>query len=447
MFLNTKKIFFLHFLVMLIFLYLTDKANAQWIKVDDGPAWCFADDGTYIYAGLYGGLYIPGDTIPPRNIIRSSDNGISWENISNGLTSKSVYSLKVFSLAVKGNKIFAGTDNGIFVSSNQGENWSQLDFYPSPSIGSVYCLMVNDSAIFAGVDGGGTINDNGCNYGGIFRSTDDGNTWVYASTGLKDNCEDKRIHTFTKIGTTLFAGSDLGGVFSSTNNGESWVHSYESYNWQVGSFAVIDSTLFGGMWSGSVFRSTDMGLTWTRCDSGLTDSVTNYDLIILSLGVSGKNLFAGTFLHGVYLSTNMGNSWLSINDNQGIGYGSDINSLVVIDNNIFAGASGIWRRPLREVTSLGESSYLQPDRFNVAQNYPNPFNPATTINYSIPSRSFVTITVYDVLGRKVATLANYEQEAGTHQIKFDGSSFPSGIYFYRLTAGKNIAVKKMVLVR
>ncbi|MCL4538210.1 MAG: T9SS type A sorting domain-containing protein [Bacteroidetes bacterium] len=85
--------------------------------------------------------------------------------------------------------------------------------------------------------------------------------------------------------------------------------------------------------------------------------------------------------------------------------------------------------------------------FHLSQNYPNPFNPTTTINYSVPNNSFVTLKVYNVLGQEVATLFAGNQKAGTYEATFEGRSLASGVYFYRLTAGSYSNVKKMVLLK
>jgi hypothetical protein len=84
---------------------------------------------------------------------------------------------------------------------------------------------------------------------------------------------------------------------------------------------------------------------------------------------------------------------------------------------------------------------------NLAQNYPNPFNPSTTIKYSIPKQSNVTIKVFDVLGREVTTLVNKEQSQGNYEVDFDGTKLSSGIYFYRLQAGDFVETKKMILIK
>jgi len=88
-----------------------------------------------------------------------------------------------------------------------------------------------------------------------------------------------------------------------------------------------------------------------------------------------------------------------------------------------------------------------PVEYALHQNYPNPFNPATTIKFSIPEMSFVTLRVYDVLGNEVTTLINGENTAGYYEIKFDASVLASGIYFYRLQAGDYVETKKMILMK
>lgn len=88
-----------------------------------------------------------------------------------------------------------------------------------------------------------------------------------------------------------------------------------------------------------------------------------------------------------------------------------------------------------------------PVKFALGQNYPNPFNPSTVIGYSLPAESQVKITVFDVLGRAVATLADGMQPAGEKSVSWDASSMPTGIYFYRLQAGDFVQTKKLVLIR
>ena len=85
--------------------------------------------------------------------------------------------------------------------------------------------------------------------------------------------------------------------------------------------------------------------------------------------------------------------------------------------------------------------------FQLSQNYPNPFNPSTKINYSISRYCFVTIKVYDILGHEIAILVNEKKLAGNYQVDFNGSTLSSGVYFYRLQAGKYIQTRKMLILQ
>ena len=98
------------------------------------------------------------------------------------------------------------------------------------------------------------------------------------------------------------------------------------------------------------------------------------------------------------------------------------------------------------VTNLDDTKNLPTD-FVLQQNYPNPFNPTTIISFSIPSSTFTSLKVYDVLGNEVATLVNEEKPAGSYEINFNASSLSSGTYFYKLQAGSFMETKKMILLK
>jgi hypothetical protein len=88
-----------------------------------------------------------------------------------------------------------------------------------------------------------------------------------------------------------------------------------------------------------------------------------------------------------------------------------------------------------------------PKSFSLSQNYPNPFNPATTISFSLPSRSLVSLKVFDVLGREVSLLVADELDAGRHTRQWNPQALPSGVYFYRLEAGAFTETKRLLLLR
>lgn len=94
-----------------------------------------------------------------------------------------------------------------------------------------------------------------------------------------------------------------------------------------------------------------------------------------------------------------------------------------------------------------ESKDNIPSDFVLGQNYPNPFNPTTTIKYQLREDGFVTIKVFNVLGKEIAILVNREQSAGNQEVKFDGSKLASGIYFYRMQSGSFSQTKKLIMLK
>lgn len=98
-------------------------------------------------------------------------------------------------------------------------------------------------------------------------------------------------------------------------------------------------------------------------------------------------------------------------------------------------------------TGVKGDNGIVPNEFNLGQNYPNPFNPATKISFTVGTQQAVSLRIFDVLGREVATLVNENKPAGTYSVSWNASALASGVYFYRLQAGENVQVKKLVLLK
>jgi hypothetical protein len=199
---------------------------------------------------------------------------------------------------------------------------------------------------------------------------------------------------------------------------------------------------------------------WVHTNGPYHDSSSVY---IACLVVSGTNLpagqaglFAGTFSSGVFRSTDNGTSWIAVNEGlphvspDDTAHNVGIAGLVVSGTYLFATTDGrgIFRRPLSEMmTSTQSSSNQLPVAFTLIQNYPNPFNPSTTIKYELPQSAEVTLSVFDILGREVSMLVNERKNAGSYQVKFDGTGLSSGAYFYRLQAGDFTQTKRLMLLK
>ena len=121
-------------------------------------------------------------------------------------------------------------------------------------------------------------------------------------------------------------------------------------------------------------------------------------------------------------------------------YTGAMRNLPAGDLNWFPDKKVVW-------TDVAESVNQIPNAFALKQNYPNPFNPSTQISFNLEKAGFTSLTVYNVLGQKIATLLSKELSAGSHVVNFDASKLSTGVYIYKLQSGRNTAVKKMMLLK
>ena len=88
-----------------------------------------------------------------------------------------------------------------------------------------------------------------------------------------------------------------------------------------------------------------------------------------------------------------------------------------------------------------------PSKYSMKQNYPNPFNPVTKISFDIPKKSFVSLKIYDILGKEIKTLVSEEKSAGKYIVDFDASYLSSGVYFYKLESGSFAETRRMIVLK
>ena len=117
-------------------------------------------------------------------------------------------------------------------------------------------------------------------------------------------------------------------------------------------------------------------------------------------------------------------------------------------NSDNAQQAGFWYTTFELVTSVEQiEDDLLPTEFRLEQNYPNPFNPSTTIQFAVPKNSHVTINIYDILGREVATLIDDEYQPGRYKVVFEAGQIASGLYVYRIQAGDFLQTRKLMLLK
>ena len=399
-------------------------------------------------------------------------------------------SSKVNTLAICDSSIYAGTEgDGIFVSTDNGENWVSINNGLQNKV--VHSIFVNGKTIFAGTEGGASYStNNGLNWSTINSGLAGKGVWSFA------------INNFMPGNSIIFAGT-WSGIYTSTNNGTSWNRSLSNTNMPVHSIVVNNNYIFAATMGGGVFKSSGNGFGWQDFSIIILDEYFQTPVAIIpvySLAAIGSYIFAsagdgtGSFYRAAFTDTlfNPAGSTSSRNkpnlcfanrdavlftgnlngeifftDNYGTHWNhifpsltnEIIYSLVLNNLFIFAGTeNGIWRLPYPDPATKIDNFKSVPTGFSLEQNYPNPFNPSTIIKYSVPFypsplqgegprvRS-VTLKVYDLLGREIATLVNEEKSPGNYIVKFNGNNFSSGLYFYTLRAGEFIQTKKMLLIK
>jgi len=373
----------------------------------------FLDNGSTLFALANGlGLY------------STTDDGDTWT-----LSSASAvgYDAQSQNLGMINGKLFASSSTGLLTSTNNGSSWTPTSpgFMPQ-------AFYTYGTKLFAGENGG------------IRVSTDEGATWNQTNTGLSGYLS---TNCFGSNGGKLFAGLYSAGFFVSTDSGATWTAQNTGLsNTRVRSIVTLGSKIFAATDDGGVFASSDDGANWTAKNTGLSSRN------IWSLAVTGNALFAATN-DGVAVSQDSGQTWSSITPANFIA-----NALIVKGTNLFCGtlANGVWKTPLSGViTAVDEQSGDNlAKEFTLSQNYPNPFNPSTVIRYSVAVNSIITLKIYNVLGKEIATvLDNKEVFQGTYEASFDGSNLSSGMYFYKLiTTNRNtgevqLLTKSMILIK
>jgi photosystem II stability/assembly factor-like uncharacterized protein len=430
---------------------------------DNGETWLYIgyDIGTVMD---FGRLSSTGFAATALGLYRSSDGGITWMDSNAGLVNSEAFCLLSF-----GPRLFAGSASGLFATDEEGASWTI--FGTGESMKAISALCATDTRIFAGTFGhGGLFSTNGgaswSDFGtglesvsilglsvvangsgssmrvlagtnrGIFLSEDNGLSWNAGDTLLSHST----IAAIASVGSEVIAATGNNEVFVSTDYGTTWERAATCPTSRILTFAVSGTKVLAGTYQG-LWYSTDMGRSWFESTSGLQG------VPIEALEVCPIGILAGTHGEGVYLSTNNGSTW----NYRGRGLAATyVRDIVVHGDCAYLGTrgGGVWKRQLSEmVVSATKETTALPEMWELLQNFPNPFNPTTAIRFSLPRRSYVRLAVYNTLGQEVTHLINGEVDAGPHEIKFDASNLPSGVYFYRLQAGSFTGTKRLLLVR
>lgn len=204
-----------------------------------------------------------------------------------------------------------------------------------------------------------------------------------------------------------------------------------------------------------IYRTTNRGVNWINV-SGDFPNLTVKSLLMHS--TNNNVMFASVQYNGVYKTTNGGTNWFRWMN--GMPLTLWVEAMTYMDSTGVNGkfyvvaashGRGVWVRESGgddPLTGTNNNNSNIPEKYSLYQNYPNPFNPSTTIKFDLPVSDFISIQIFDITGRLQKVLAdNMQYGAGSHEINFNASDFPSGVYFCRLTSPRFADVKKMILLK
>lgn len=457
------------------------KGSAYGVASWDGTNWSAlsASSGSGSVGGNVFAIAVRGDSVFVGGNFQSAGNSEAqniaiwdratgqWSALDNTSTVEGV-NLPVYSiLPTSGGDVYIGgqfTEAGN-IAANHIVKWSPSKGWSALGTGTdttVYAMtMVSSNLYVCGMftQAGG----NPANYAAQWNGT----TWSAMGSGLSGTGR-----TIVLAGGQIYVGGDFTAAGGNTVN---YIASWNGSTWgALGSTAGTDNSVYaiavqgdsvlyvggtfanaGGSPASGIAKYSIAADSWSPLSGGLGS--TND---VRSIAVNGDTVYAGGFFTTAGLLTaNYIAVWNTSSKLwSALGSGTDNGVLAVAtgaNSDVYAGGTFVlaggkpsynFARYNPNLTSVNEP-VTPPRTFALMQNYPNPFNPTTLIDYQLSAVGHVTLRVYDVLGRSVATLVDGVQSPGLHSVVFDGARFASGVYFYRMQTGTYSVTRKMVLMK
>ena len=389
-----------------------------------------------------------------------------------------------------------GTDAGsAYVFTHTGTSWmQQAKLLPSDGTGFAWFgYSVSISGDYT-VVGASQDNDNGTNSGSAYVFHRTGVSWVEEAKLLPSNgAANDRFGASVSIDGDYAVvgaywhddnGTDAGSAYVFKRTGTSWAEeakllpsdgaAEDFFGASVsisGDYIIVGAELNddNGSNSGSAYLFKRTGTSWAQQDKLLPSDGAMDDNFGQSVSISGDYAVVGASSNNdngnnsgsAYLFKRTGTSWAEVtkllafdaaaDDRFGIsvsisGDCTIVGALSDDDDGSESGSAYVFCGFTTPVGDVHEVTGL-PTEFTLSQNYPNPFNPETVIEYTLPVRSDVKLTIYNLRGEEVALLINGTVPAGNHRVSWDASGFASGVYIYKLIAGDFVQTKKMLLLK
>lgn len=432
--------------------YKTTDGGLNWQKtnlttMETSDFYIDPDSAGHIYASIQG-----------LGIKKSTDDGQSWNRLNVPIPppGSGLFGQMAFHPANK-NNFYLCDEGGVHKTTDGGNNWQYTFLNNNLGEELLYSIAIdpfNPLHMLAG--------EWGYMVATLYLTEDDWSTWSGNSPYLG--------RTFTQIrfdpnhqDVIYMNGGNAQGILKSTDGGTSWTKKnnglikVESDYLPLFLAAIEDtaSTLYVAQQKyafsdtlGGILKSINGGDSWFRIDqslpykSALSVAVSPYDNNILYAVIEDS---------GLYKSSSDGSSWVRVCK---VDIGEPFEANIKFDpfdaKKIYVNSEfGIILIEDTVTTNIPKQQLNLPFIINLYQNYPNPFNSTTKIRYEIESHYpvHVRLKVYDILGREIATLININQNSGNYEVTFDGSALSSGVYLYKLVAGKFTYAKKFIIIK
>jgi photosystem II stability/assembly factor-like uncharacterized protein len=411
--------------ILAVFVLFPQIVFSQWVvQYTSNPAQTVVAIKLYNNnTGYFSGVLYNSSTF---NIHKTTNGGLNFVDQSSNFTAQRFMAEWIFH---PDTVLFGGNYGKIIKTVNGGNNWYLV--YADTNLQFWSLFFVNHNTGF--VSG---------SYGTIMKTTNKGNNWTTLTTGVLNALDGM---WFVDENTGYIGGSNI--ILKTTNAGQTWVNKIGLF---ISGFETAEAVYFSDASTGyyctntssaRIVKTTDGGNTWALIHSqegyngawgmSFTSSMTGY----VCTG-SGK----------VLKTANAGANW----DEQNTPLTENLYEIYFpsADTGYIASWSGkILKTTNGGITYIGEMNNEVPDKFVLNQNYPNPFNPSTNISFSVPSKQFVKLQIFDANGRLVSEPVKENLAPGNYEISFNAAGLSSGIYYYRITSSNFVAVRKMILLK
>jgi photosystem II stability/assembly factor-like uncharacterized protein len=487
--------------------YRSTNYGLSWLPSNGGlPANCkikdlYAVSDSVIYAGSDTGVYLTTDAgeswfsynlqanylyvyklIPFQEslLLATGESLIKVDSNSIIFFDDGIIDIEVTSFHEYSDKIYTATKRGIFYSENGGLDWITPDGLRKLSTSAItssndYIFSTYSNVLFYSVDGITTWNTNTLPtttwtslaatinntlfanlfeydpnwgppfYSGLYVSTDFGSTWLPKPvSGLEyafiNFLNKDSHHNIYFLGFNVSDMVDY--IYRSTNGGESFgkfKQGFPTYSNFV--FYKIRSDLNNNHYlstSEGIYFRNEMDTVWSFQGFSGND--------VVDIAIDSSNVLYAATPTEIYYSSDMGLSYTAFSE--GLPQVKTLSIFYSHSNNklLLGTDKGVFKRTPPDVTSIKDAGTEIPTHFSLTS-YPNPFNSSTMINFSLPERSAVKMSLYNSLGEKVTELLNREFAAGNQSVSLNATELSTGIYFCRIEAGKFSNTIKLVLIK